>query len=67
MARSSDKNSHRFERKMAELPLKVHVLLSSQKWLERKNTTLVCVTRMMIRAYLSFKHKANIMSYRLSL
>ena len=57
MAISSDKNSHRFERKMAnnvqwELPLKV--LLSSQKWFGRKDRTLVCDTRrMMIRAFLT--------------
>ena len=67
---SSGKNSHRFERKKAnnllwELPLKV--LLSSQKWLGRKNTTLVCVTRRLIRAYLNFEHQSNNMSYRLSL
>ena len=48
-----------------ELPLKV--LLSSQKWLGRKNTTLVCVTRKMILAYLNFEHQSNNMSYRLSL
>ena len=62
MTWSSDKNSHRFKRKMAndlerELPLKV--LLSSQKWLGRKITTLVCVTPGMIRAYLIFKHRAG--------
>ena len=70
MTRSSDKNSRRFERNMAndllwELPLKV--LLSSQKWLGRKITTLVCVTRGMIRAYFIFKLKFNNMSYKLSL
>ena len=70
MTRSSDKNSRRFERNMAndllwELPLKV--LLSSQKWLGRKITTLVCVTRGMIRAYFNFKLKFNNMSYKLSL
>ena len=69
MTRSSDKNSRRFERNMAndlqwELPLKV--LLSSQK-LGRKIATLVFVTRGMIRAYLIFKHKFNNTSYKLSL
>ena len=70
MTRSSDKNSRRFERNMAndllwEVPLKE--LLSSQKWLGRKITTLVCVTRGMIRAYFNFKLKFNNMSYKLSL
>ena len=70
MTRPSDKNSRRFERNMAknlkwELPLKV--LLSSQKSFGRKTTTLVCVTRGMIRAYLIFKHKFNNTSYKLSL
>ena len=66
MTRSSDKISRRFERNMAwELPLKV--LLSSQKWLGRKITTLVCVTRGMIWAYLIFKHKFNNTSYKMSL
>ena len=70
MTRSSDKISRRFERNMAndlfwELPL--NVLFSSQKWLGRKITTLVCVTRGMIRAYLIFKHKFNNTTYKLSL
>ena len=69
MTRSSDKNSRRFERNMAndlswELTFKVQ--LSSQKWLGRKITTLVCVTRGMIRDYLIFKHKFNNTSYKLS-
>ena len=70
MTRPSDKTSRRFERNMAndlqwELPLKV--LLSSQTWLGRKITTLVCVTRGMIWAYFLFKHKFNNTSYKLSL
>ena len=70
MTRFSDKNSRPFERNMAndlkwELPLKV--LLSSQKWLGLKITTLVYVTRGMIRAHLIFKHKVNNASYKLSL
>ena len=70
MTRPSDKNSRRFKRNMSndlqlELPLKV--MLSSQKWLGRKITTLVCVTRGMIRAYLIFKHIFNNTSCKLSL
>ena len=70
MTRSSDKNSHRFERNMAndllwELPLEI--LLSSQKRIGRKITTLVCVTRGIIRAYFIFKHKFYNTSYKLSL
>ena len=70
MTRSSDKNSRRLERNMAndllwQLPLKL--LLSSQKGLGRKITTLLCVTRGMIKAYLIFKHKFNKTSYKLSL
>ena len=67
---SSDKNSLRFERKMAnnlELGLPLKVLLSAQKWIGRENNTLVCVTLRMIRAYLNFKHQFINMSYRLSL
>ena len=70
MARSSDENLRRFKRKMAkdllwELPMKV--LLMSQKWLGRKNTTLLCVTRMMNRSYFNFKHQYHNLTYRLSL
>ena len=70
MTRSSDKNTRRLERNMAndlllELPLKL--LLISQKWLGRKIITLLCVTRGMIQAYLIFKHKFNKTSYILSL
>ena len=70
MIRSSDKNLRRFKGKMTndlywELPLKV--LLSSQKWLGRKNTTELCVTRGMNRAYLNFKHQFHNITYRLSL
>ena len=57
MTRSSDKKLRWLERKMTnnlywELPLKV--LLSSQKWLGRKITTLLCVTRRINRAYFNF-------------
>ena len=67
MTRSSDKYSRWFERNIAndlkcELPLKV--LLSSQKWLGRKITTLGCVIRGMIQAYLILKHKFNNTSFK---
>ena len=48
-----------------ELPLKV--LLNSQKWLGRKNTTLLCVTHRINRTYLNFKHQFHNMTYRLIL
>ena len=63
MARSSDENLRRFKRKMTK-PFVMGItnestvkLLMSQKWLGRKNTTLLCVTRMMNRSYFNFKHQ----------
>ena len=50
---SSDENSHRFEKMAKDLKLYLRVLLSSQKWPGRKYTSLVCVTRRMVQAYLS--------------
>ena len=66
MARSSDENLRRFKRKMTK-QFVMKVLLMSQKWLGRKNTTLHCVTRMMNRSYLYFKHQYHNLTYRLSL
>ena len=37
------------------------------KWLGRKNTTRVCVTRRMIPAYLNFKYLFDNITYRLCL
>ena len=69
VARSSDENLCPFKRKMTkrfvmarELPMKV--LLMLQKWLGRKNTTLLCVTRMMNRSYFNFKHQYNNLTYK---
>ena len=70
MARSSDKNSHQFERKNDKsfvMGITIERTVKFAKWLGRKNTTLVCVTRGMIRAYLNFKDQLNNKSYRLSL
>ena len=69
MTRSSDKkiasvrkkNDKRFE---MEITIGIP---SSQKWLGRKNTTLLCVTRRINRAYFNFKHQLHNMTYRLSL
>ena len=70
MKRLSDKNLHRFERKMANNLLwefQLKVLYSSQNGLRRKDTTLICVTHSMIRAYLNFKQHFDNLSYRLGL
>ena len=70
MKRLSDKNLHWFERKMANNLLwefQLKVLYSSQNGLRRKDTTLICVTRRMIWAYLNFKQHFDNLSYRLGL
>ena len=48
-----------------EIPL--GALLSSQKGHGRKNTTLICVTRRMIRADFNLKQQFDSMSFRMDL
>ena len=70
MVRSSDENLRRFKRKMTKrfvMGITNESTVMSQKWLGRKNTTLLCVTRMMICSYFNFKHQYHNLTYRLSL
>ena len=70
MSRSSDKNSLRLEKKYGKrfvMGITIESTVKFTKWLGRKITTLVCVTRGMIQSYLIFKHKFNNVSYKLSL